>query len=111
MSADNGTYVLQTAGPEFRVAHLQNIEMIYGEWDEGKGKWTPNKEFIRISFTHSPVYDNLETAWDAATSMDNSYLISAYGTNLIAEFAEFQFSDLIEEEDGKDETQDETSSN
>jgi len=26
MSADNGIYILETDGPEFRVSHLQNIE-------------------------------------------------------------------------------------
>lgn len=29
MSADNGIYILETEGPEYRVAHLQNIEDIW----------------------------------------------------------------------------------
>jgi len=29
MSADNGIYILKTAGPEFRVAHLQSIDNLY----------------------------------------------------------------------------------
>jgi len=32
MSADNGIYILETLGSEFRVAHLQAIENIY--WDD-----------------------------------------------------------------------------
>lgn len=34
MSADNGIYVLETKGPEFRVAHLQAIDNL--TWDDEK---------------------------------------------------------------------------
>lgn len=33
MSADNGIYILETDGPEFRVKHLQAVEDVYGDTD------------------------------------------------------------------------------
>lgn len=34
MSADNGVYILQTLGPEYRVRHMQAVENYY--WDDEK---------------------------------------------------------------------------
>ena len=104
MSADNGTYVLQTAGPEFRIAHLQNIEMIYGDWDENTLEWTPNQDYIRESFKDSKVYTDLESAWDAAKAIDASHLISEYGTNLITDFSKLKYEDLINGKSEKEDT-------
>ena len=104
MSADNGTYVLKTAGPEFRIAHLQNIEMLYGDWDEGTQEWTPNQDYIREKFSASKVYTDLESAWDAANVIDASYLISEYGVNLITEFSKTKYEDLINGKSEKEDT-------
>ena len=38
MSSDNGICILQTKGPEFRVAHLQAVENIYYSWDGNSGQ-------------------------------------------------------------------------
>lgn len=92
---DNGTYVLETKGPEFRVAHLIGIEQIYAGWDDEKNGWAPNIPFILEKFGGSKVYTDLETAWDAAQAIDSSYLVSSFGTNLIKDFQEIDYSDFL----------------
>jgi len=96
MSADNGTYILQTYGPEFRVAHAQAIDNIYGAWDGENNTWVGDPEFILDVFGESKVFHNLDEAWDAANAIDQTYEISEYGVCLISDWQSEKFSDLIE---------------
>jgi hypothetical protein len=96
MSADNGTYILQTYGPEFRVAHVQAIDNIYGDWNETTSSWSGDPKFILDIFGSSKVFTEIEEAWDAALAIDASVAYSEYGTCLIKEFQERKFSDFIE---------------
>ena len=43
-SGENGVYVLQTYGPEFRIALMEAVENIYQTWDENTETWTPNAD-------------------------------------------------------------------
>lgn len=98
MSADNGTYILQTAGPlgpEYRIAHLAAIDNIYEEYKPETDNWTPNAKAIVEAFGSSTIFTNLDEAWDAAEFVDSSKE-SEYGTNLITQFQEYRFSDLEE---------------
>ena len=44
MSADNGIYILETDGPEYRVREIGAIENL--NWDERKGQETSNDNVI-----------------------------------------------------------------
>lgn len=95
MSSDNGTYILETKGPEYRIASFQNVEQIYGDWDETTNTWTPNQDMIRDIFITSKIYESLDEAWDAAHEIDGTLAISEYGVNLLSDFSQKTFSELI----------------
>lgn len=60
MSADN-TIVVLRQGQNFRVAHVQNAEVLYGDDIEAK------KEYIRVNFGNK-VYKTIEEAMVAAAN-------------------------------------------
>jgi hypothetical protein len=95
MSADNGTYILETKGSEYRIASFQNVEEIYGDWDETSNSWSPNQNMIKNSFSASKVYASLDEAWDAATIYNDTLPISEYGVNLLSDFSHKTFDELI----------------
>lgn len=100
MSADNGTYILQTEGddgPEFRVIHCQAIDNIYGQFIEHNSSWLPNPDMMIEYFGSARVFDNLEEAWDYADVLDSSETFSEDGSCLITEFSKYHFSDFIEQ--------------
>lgn len=87
MSDNRGTYVLQTYGPEFRVAVVPAIENIFAG----------DKKLISEAFDKSKVYTSIEDAWDDAELLDEKEM-TEYGANLITEFSEVQFSSLREQD-------------
>lgn len=100
MSADNGTYILQTTGndgPEFRIVHCQAIDNIYGQFVENTGTWMPNPEMMVEYFGTSPVYTNLEEAWDEAFKIEEEKDWSEDGACLISEFSQYHFEDFVEQ--------------
>jgi hypothetical protein len=99
MSADNGTYILETKGTEgseYRIASFQNIEDIYGDWDDAASTWVPNQDMIRENFTASKVYTSLDEAWDAAAIYNDTLPVSEYGVNLLSDFSQKTFAELTE---------------
>lgn len=94
MSADNGVYVLQTYGPEFRVAHAQDIDSIYGEFDEVAERWTGDGDLIRHIFGESEVFTEIEAALDKAEVIAYDYEYLEYGICLLSDFMELNFNDL-----------------
>lgn len=97
MSADNGVFVLQTYGPEFRVAYLQNIDAIYGTFNDDTYRWDGDDKMIREYFGSVPVFDNLEIALDTAQEMSDNYDYLEYGICVITDFAEKKFPENSEE--------------
>lgn len=95
MSADNGTYILETKGPEFRIASFQNVEEIYGDWDDVANTWIPNQSMIQENFSKSKVYTSLDEAWDAAVIYNETLPVSEYGVNLLSDFSTKTFAELI----------------
>lgn len=98
MSADNGVYILQTKGPEFRVAHAQGIDNIFGEWDEERKLWTGNAEYILSTFGESNVFATIEEAYDVAEAIERSLEYTEYGVCLVVDFETQNYIDLIEKE-------------
>ena len=100
MSADNGTYILQTTGtdgPEFRIVHCQAIDNIYGQYIESTGRYLPDPKSIVEYFGESVVYTDLETAWDEAFRIEEQKDWSEDGACLIPDFTEYHFEDFVEQ--------------
>lgn len=94
MSADNGIYILQTDGPEFRVAHQQNIDDIYGEFSDESFRWQGDPETMLLYFDKAPVFSNLEEALDKAQEISYDYEYLEYGICVITDFKDWNFNNL-----------------
>jgi hypothetical protein len=94
MSADNGIYILETFGPEYRVKECQAIDSIYGKYDDETFQWEGDNELIKEYFVEAPVFSTLEEALDKAQEMsyDVSYLED--GICVISDFKNRVFNDL-----------------
>lgn len=97
MSSDNGIFVLQTSGPEFRIGRCQSIDNIYATFITETLSWTPNATAIVKLFDKSAVYGSLDEAWDAAYALDDAEEYSEYGVCLIKEFQNYLYTDLLEQ--------------
>lgn len=94
MSADNGVYILETYGPEFRVAYHQNIDEIYGKFDDDAGKWKGNAEKILEYFEGAAVFGNIQDALDEAEEISHNYDYLEDGICVISDFKELMFNEL-----------------
>lgn len=94
MSSDNGIYVLETAGPEYRVKYAQNIDAVYGKFNDDTGYWDGDDEKIKEFFHDALVYDSLVDALDKAEELSNNYDYLEYGICVIADFKDKVFSEL-----------------
>ena len=92
MSADNGVYILQTKGPEFRVKHLQAIDNVYYCWgynEDGtiKGGETDNQDIwivnARQMWFGAPVFTSEEEAWKHAREVYEVISYVEYGIGKI----------------------------
>lgn len=96
MSADNGIYILQTKGPEFRVAHQQNIDEIYGNFSDESYRWQGDPVSMLEYFGDAPMFSNLEEALDKAADMSYDYEYLEYGICVITDFKDWDFNSLKE---------------
>lgn len=96
MSADNGIYILQTAGPEFRVAHQQCIDNIYGNFSDESLRWQGDPEMMLEYFQNAPMFSNLEEALDKAEELSYNYEYLEYGICVISDFKDWDFNKLKE---------------
>ena len=91
MSADNGVYILQTSGPEFRVTYAQGIDNIYGKFDDDTLHWKGDMDSMMDYFGKSVVYKTFEEAFDFAQELSYNYDYLEYGICLISDFKELKF--------------------
>ena len=78
MSADNGVYILETKGPEYRVIHAQAIDNIAWNGDEyWDGEW--NSKCIQEYFGKAEKFNNLDEAYKEAVKIHNQYEWTEYG--------------------------------
>ena len=91
MSADNGIYVLFTDseknGPQYRVAHLQAIDNIYGNFSEEKCKYEGKPEVINDYFGGAKTFHTLNEALDYAEELENDIGYTEDGICVINDFA------------------------
>ena len=99
MSIDSSTYILQTYGPEYRVSRIDEVGNLYGVWNEETETWEGNPSLISSTFGSSPIFEELEEAWDFALALDGGFEYNEYGANLISQFSGIKYSELIGTED------------
>ena len=92
MSADNGVFVLVTSGPEYRVAYLQNIDAIYGNFNDTTGYWDGDNEKIHQFFDDAPVFNDIDDALNKAQEMADEYDYLEYGVCIINDFEDMKFN-------------------
>lgn len=85
MSADNGVYILETDGPEFRVKHLQNIE----DYTYNHKTWNLTKdenihiENAREMWKNCKIHNTADSALEEAKEIYKEYPIVEYGISFI----------------------------
>ena len=94
MSSDNGIYILQTAGPEFRVAYQHNIGNIYGEFSDESYQWQGDPNAMMEYFGNAVMVSTLEEALDRARSMVYDYAYLEDGICVISDFKNWDFNSL-----------------
>ena len=101
MSADNGIYILQTEGPEFRVGCHQAIDNIYGNFSDDSLRWQGDPEMIYHYFHADRMFSTLEEALDFAKKLSYNYDYLEDGICVISDFKDWNFNSL-EENYGKE---------
>lgn len=94
MSADNGIYILQTEGPEFRVGYHQAIDNIYGNFSDESFQWQGDPEMMYHYFHADKMFTDLESALDYAKSMVYNYNYLEDGICVITDFSDWEFNRL-----------------
>lgn len=96
MSADNGIYILQTEGPEFRVGYHQAIDNIYGNFSDESFQWQGDPVMMIAYFQFDKMFSNLEEALDYAGELSYNYEYLEDGICVIADFKDWDFNSLKE---------------
>ncbi len=96
MSADNGIYILTTAGPEYRVAYLMAIDNIYGNFSDESYQWQGDPDVIYSYFHDAKLFSNLEEALDFAAVLSYDYDYLEDGICVISDFKDWDFNKLKE---------------
>ena len=78
MSADNGVYILETKGPEYRVVCASAIDNITWAGEPSfDGEWNTNE--VCNYFGDCKVHTNLDEAYKEALRMHNHFEWTEYG--------------------------------
>lgn len=91
MSADNGVYILQTKGPEFRVAYGQNVDAIYGKFNDVTLHWDGDPKAMRAFFDAGKLFTDIGAAWDYAEEVAQGHEYLEDGVCLISSFDEMEY--------------------
>jgi hypothetical protein len=94
MSLDNGVYILETAGPEFRVAHSHAIDNIYGKFNDETLHWDGDMDRMMDVFGPSKVYNFIEDAVDYASKISYTYEYLEDGICVITDFKSLKFGQI-----------------
>jgi hypothetical protein len=73
MSADNGVYILETSGPEFRVTYAQAIDNIYGKFNDSTAQWEGDMNMMVDYFKESEIFDTYEKAFNHAIKLSKEH--------------------------------------
>lgn len=88
-----GIYILTTAGPEYRVAFSEDVDKIFGEFNDINIQFDPNpKELFKV-FGSAPVFLKRAKAFDYAQQLAKGY---DYLDDGVCELDNFEFQDFNE---------------
>lgn len=96
MSADNGIYILQTRGPEFRVGYHMAIDNIYGNFSDESYRWQGDPVVMTAYFQFDRMFSDLEQALDYAEELSYNYEYLEDGICVISDFSDWDFNSLKE---------------
>lgn len=71
MSKYTGVYILETEGPEFRVAAATSYNSFFNGLDEN-GRWKPNVDTIYDTFFDKTIYDSYDHALQSAIDLSEN---------------------------------------
>ena len=95
MSADNGIYLLFTESekrdPQYRVAHCQGIDSIYGEFDKETCSYKGDPEMIKEYFSKAKVFLHMNEALDYAEELEEKIGYLEDGICVINEFRKYGY--------------------
>jgi len=94
MSSDTGIYVIETKRDnttEYRVAYSQNIDCIYGKFNDETYHWNGDIKMIRTVFKDAPVFDDFVDALDFAENLATKYEYLEYGVCVIKDFRDLEY--------------------
>ena len=94
MSADNGIYILTTAGPEYRVAYLMAIDNIYGNFSDESYQWQGDPDVMYSYFHDAKLFSDLEEALDYASALSYTHDYLEDGICVITDFKDWDFNSL-----------------
>lgn len=94
MSADNGIYILETKGPEYRVGYHQAIDNIYGNFSDESFQWQGDPEMIYAYFHIDKMFSSKEEALDYAKELVYNYSYLEDGICVISDFKDWDFNNL-----------------
>ena len=94
ISSDNGVYILETVGPEFRVVYTQAVDNIYGKFNDETSYWNPNNEAIVETFGRSEVFDNVTDSMNYAETLAGEHDWLEDGVCLITDFKSLKFGEM-----------------
>lgn len=101
MSQNDGIYILETKGPEYRVGYHLAIDSIYGEFSDESYQWQGNPESMYQYFHADKMFSTLEEALDYAEELVYNYEYLEDGICVIHTFNDWDFGKL-EEQYGKE---------
>lgn len=98
MSKDLGIFILETKGPEYRVALAEADPNLYGHWNMLTEEWDYDAQTIREAFCDSDVFLDRRLANGAANGLsfkaevDNIYL--EYGISWLDKWKDLRYYEL-----------------
>ena len=90
----NGLYILETKGPEYRLAYSEEIDKIYSDYNDINLSFDPNPENIKNIFGLSKVYTSQKEVLQAAYDMLPELGFLSDGICVIPEFQHRSYSRL-----------------
>lgn len=84
------TYIIETAGPEYRILKTNNVNHIYGDYLEAENCYEPDPHMFVTYLDKSIVFQSLEDAWDFLAKDTDS----TNGFNLITDFKKYSYADI-----------------
>lgn len=94
---DDGVVILETkdvVGSEYRVAYCDDVEKIYGVFDDNTGDWTGDSGAILDYFAECTIYTDEEAAWAYAMELAAKSDYLENGVFVIRDFKNKEFNTL-----------------